>query len=65
MPQVSWTWIRTGDRRHARVIGGPRTRQAAMPENAAAEPAATAQAARAQRMRLPGTSVSLSRHHAE
>ena len=48
MPQAPRTWIRTGDRRHARIIGVPRTRQTAMPENAAAEPAATAQAATAQ-----------------
>jgi len=42
------TWIRTGDRRQPRIIGVPRTRQTAMPENAAAEPTATAQAATAQ-----------------
>jgi hypothetical protein len=48
MPQAPRTWIRTGDRRQPRIIGVPRTRQTAMPENAAAEPTATAQAATAQ-----------------
>jgi hypothetical protein len=50
MPQAPRTWIRTGDRRQRRprIIGVPRTRQTAMPENAAAEPTATAQAATAQ-----------------
>ena len=43
MPQAPRTWIRTGDRRQPRIIGVPRTRQTAMPENAAAEPTATAQ----------------------
>jgi hypothetical protein len=38
MPQAPRTWI----------IGVSRTRQTAMPENAAAEPTATAQAATAQ-----------------
>jgi hypothetical protein len=48
MPQAPRTWIRAGDRRQPRIIGVPRTRQTAMPENAAAEPTATAQAAAAQ-----------------
>jgi hypothetical protein len=48
MLQAPRTWIRTGDRRHARIIGVPHTRHTAMPENAAAEPTATARAATAQ-----------------
>jgi hypothetical protein len=48
MPQAPRTWIRTGDRRRPWIIGVSRTRQTAMPENAAAEPTATAQAATAQ-----------------
>jgi hypothetical protein len=62
MPQASRTWIRTGDRRQPRIIGVPRTRQTAMPENAAAEPTATAQAQQqtaARNVRLPAW------HHAE
>jgi len=42
LPQAPWTWIRAGDRQPW-IIGVPRTRQPAMPENAAAEPTATAQ----------------------
>ena len=48
MPQAPRTWIRTGDRRRPWIIGVSRTRQTAIPENAAAEPTATAQAATAQ-----------------
>jgi hypothetical protein len=56
---------RAGDGHQSRIIQRARTRQAAQPGNAAAEPAATAQAARRGRMRLPGTSASLFRRHAE
>jgi hypothetical protein len=48
MPQAPRTCLRTGDRRQPRIIGVPRTRQTAMPENAGAEATATAQAATAQ-----------------
>jgi hypothetical protein len=48
MPQAPRTWIRIGDRRQPWIIGVPRSLQTAMPENAAAESTATAQAATAQ-----------------